>query len=322
MDKKEILISVVIPVKNGEFWLAKLFNSLVKQTLFNQTEIIAIDSGSTDKSIEIINQYPVTLVQIPSSAFNHGETRNVGVRQAKGKYVVMTVQDAEPSSPLWLQHLVNGFINDDVAGVCGQQIVPHKKNNNPIEWFFPVNKPSIKSFYFKNIQDFEKLSVEEKNQICGWDDVTACYRRDILLKLPFRNINFAEDLQWAYDAIVAGYTIVYNSFAQVHHYHFMDKDFAFKRNLTVFYYRYKILGHLPKSVSMNLKQHLQLIYLLIKRDISFGAKFSWWKHNIDCYLYTKKAYKVFTQSLKISENNLDSTYQFICSTPPQSQSKN
>jgi rhamnosyltransferase len=322
MDKKEIKISIVIPVKNGEFWLANLFNCLVQQSLFYQTEIIAIDSGSTDKSINIINQYPVTLVQIPPSEFNHGDTRNLGVRIAKGKYVVMTVQDAKPSNKFWLQHLLDGFINDNVAGVCGQQIVAHKKEYNPVDWFYPVNEPSIKSFHFKNREDFENLSGEEKKNICGWDDVTACYRRDLLLKLPFRKINFAEDLQWASDAILAGYTIVYNSFAQVQHYHDMNKDFAFKRSLTVFYYKYKIFGYIPKTISMNLKQHLQLIYLLIKRDVSITAKFSWWKYNINSYLCTKNAFKVFTKALKISENNLDSTYHSICSTPPQSQSKN
>jgi glycosyltransferase involved in cell wall biosynthesis len=42
----EVLFSIVIPVKNGDYWLANLFQKLMKQTLIDQTEIIIIDSGS------------------------------------------------------------------------------------------------------------------------------------------------------------------------------------------------------------------------------------------------------------------------------------
>lgn len=320
MEDIEILVSIVIPVKNGEFWLVKLLEKLKQQTLIHQTEIIVIDSGSTDRSLEIIRQYPVSLIQIPPSEFNHGETRNVGVRAAKGKYVVMTVQDALPVNDLWLQNLLDGFIDDNVAGVCGQQIVAHENENNPVEWFFPVNKPSITSYHFEDSKDFENLTPEEKKQICGWDDVTACYRRDMLLKIPFRKIDFAEDLQWSYDALMAGYTIVYNTFARVYHYHEMTKEFSFKRGLTVLYYRYKILGYKPKSVKMTLKQHLQLIHILLKRNISFTAKYKWWKYNINYRTQTKKAFALFSAALESGEDNLQKTYYLICSTPPQSKS--
>src|SRR6185503_1987399 len=102
---EDILISIVIPVKNGDHWLEALFEKLVTQTLYPQAEIIVLDSGSTDRSLEIIARYPVKLINIPPKEFNHGETRNVGVRAARGKYVVMTVQDALPFSNDWLQHL-------------------------------------------------------------------------------------------------------------------------------------------------------------------------------------------------------------------------
>ena len=215
--------------------------------------------------------------------------------------------------------MLNGFIDDTIAGVCGQQIVAHEKQNNPVEWFFPVNKPSISSYQFENKSQFENLSAEEKKRVCGWDDVTACYRRDILLKLPFREIEFAEDLQWAFDALMAGYTIVYNTYARVYHYHHMTNDFSFKRSLTNFYYRYKILGYKPSSVQMTLRQHLQMIYILIKRDISFKAKFGWWKYNINLNLQYKKAFCIFSEAIKMGDFNLDKIYHQICSTPPQAK---
>ena len=83
----------------------------MRQTLIAQSEIIVIDSGSTDRSLEIVRRYPVRLIEIPASEFNHGSTRNLGVRAAKGEYVVMTVQDALPGSDDWLELFLAGFGN-------------------------------------------------------------------------------------------------------------------------------------------------------------------------------------------------------------------
>jgi rhamnosyltransferase len=213
----DILISIIIPTKNGEYWLQQTLSAIVNQTLFSKSEIIVIDSGSTDKSLDILKQYPVKLIQIKAEDFNHGETRNIAAREANGKYVVMTVQDAMPVNEYWLQNLLDGFLQGNVAGVCGQQIVAHQNDHNPIDWFFPISKPSIVRYHFTSKQEFENLAAEKKKQICGWDNVTACYKREILLQVPFRRIEFAEDMYWAKDAITAGFSIVYNPNAMVYH---------------------------------------------------------------------------------------------------------
>jgi len=319
---QSILISIIIPVKNGDFWLLETLTAIAKQTLFAQTEIIVIDSGSTDSSLEILKQFPIRLIQIRPDEFNHGETRNIGVRAAKGKYVVMTVQDALPVDQFWLQNLLDGFIGDNIAGVCGQQIVAHQKENNPAEWFYPVSKPGIVQYCFKDSKDFVKLSSEMKKQICGWDNVTACYKREILLKLPFRKIEFAEDMCWAKDAIDAGFSIVYNSHARVYHYHQMIKEFAFKRRLTELYYSYKIIGYIPASANITLIKYLRLIKILIKREVSFFSKFKWFKYNINFYIQHKKAFKVFTNALQQGDVNLDNTYKYFCNTIPQAKRVN
>ena len=92
----DVLISVVIPVKNGDSWLNETIPAILNQQVNGAIEIIAIDSGSTDESLSILSKYPVTVVSIKPEDFNHGLTRNKGVSLAKGRFVVMTVQDAKP----------------------------------------------------------------------------------------------------------------------------------------------------------------------------------------------------------------------------------
>ena len=103
----------------------------------------------------------------------------------------------------------------------------------------------LRKYHFPDKDDFRKLSPDEQLAVCRWDDVNAMYRRDILIILPFRETDFAEDVLWAKDALMAGHAIVYNPVSQVEHYHQEDYQFAFKRNFIVQYHFYKYFGVLP-----------------------------------------------------------------------------
>src|SRR5262245_47460027 len=119
------LISVVIPIKNERAAVRACIEGILSQTLSNALEIIFLDSGSTDGSLEIMGEYPVTVHRIPPSEFNHGDTRNLGVRLSRGQFVALTVADARPVDELWLERMLNHFKDPSIAGVCGQQVVPH-----------------------------------------------------------------------------------------------------------------------------------------------------------------------------------------------------
>ena len=70
-------VSIVIPVKNESRDIRACLDSWINQTASIQ-EIVVIDSGSTDGTIEICEEYSqVKLVRIPAAEFNHGTTREV-----------------------------------------------------------------------------------------------------------------------------------------------------------------------------------------------------------------------------------------------------
>jgi rhamnosyltransferase len=313
----EVLFSIIIPVKNGDHWLENLFQKLMQQTLIGQSEIIVIDSGSTDKSLEIIKQYPVKLIQIPSAEFNHGETRNLGAREARGKYVVMTVQDAVPVSNLWLQYFLDGFIDENVAGVSGQQVVPHELDKNPVLWFRPVSTPKISFSFFKTPEDFFRLTPCEQRYKGGWDNVTSAYRRETLLKFPFAKIDFAEDILWSKEMLLRGYTLGVNDNARVFHYHHQLPAFVLPRYFSVYYFEYKIFKLRPEDKAL-LKPVLSSIKILLKEtSISWPNKFKWFIFNTKYLLALKKTIKIFNTTLDKGEDFLDIEYQKICKKIPQ-----
>lgn len=298
--------------------MEQLFEKLLVQTLFPQSEIIVIDSGSTDKSLDIVKRYPVKLIQIPSHEFNHGETRNLGVREARGKYVVMTVQDAVPASELWLQHLISGFVDEKVAGVCGTQVVPHEPDKNPVLWFRPVSEPQKKFYRYDNPDEFLKLTPLEQREKIAWDNVTAAYRRDLLIKFPFPKIDFAEDIFWAKEILLQGYTLANIDEARVFHYHHHLPHFIPPRYFSVYYFEYKLFGKRPKISRPILIEILVAAKILLKESkVKWFQKFKWLLFNIRYWLVLNKTIKRFNSAVEKGDQFLDIQYQRICYKIPQ-----
>jgi rhamnosyltransferase len=310
-------ISIVIPVKNGGPWLDDCLKAITSQTLFTKSEIIIIDSGSTDESLSIIKNYPVRLYTIPPHEYNHGLTRNFGVQFCKGEYVVMTVQDARATDNLWLQKLLDGFsAAENVAAVCGQQVVPHDKDKNPVDWFRPQSEPVIGVYKFSG-NEYNELSPAAKKDACSWDNVTAMYRREVLELFPFQKISFGEDAIWANDVLKAGYSLVYNTGARVDHYHHEDWNFIFRRTLTVMYFRYKYFGYLHEGPTQTFRSLLsQVKTIWTTKDFSAQEKWFWIAYNRQRHKAIKKAHKVLTKALSESEETLDKVHKEFCGKPP------
>ncbi len=89
------LVSVIIPVYNGEKYLRESIESIYSQT-YSSLEVIVVDDGSTDQSRLIANSYPGTRYIFQNNA-GHASARNRGIRTARGHY--LSFLDADD---LWL----------------------------------------------------------------------------------------------------------------------------------------------------------------------------------------------------------------------------
>lgn len=86
---KKIKVSIIIPVFNTSKYLRQCLESIVNQTL-NDIEIICVDDGSTDNSLDILNEYKQRDNRIKIFAQSHkrqGAARNYGIQAARGEYI-------------------------------------------------------------------------------------------------------------------------------------------------------------------------------------------------------------------------------------------
>ncbi len=111
--------SIIIRTKNEEKWLGKVLEKLSEQT-YKDFEIIIIDSGSTDKTLEIAKKFNTKIFQIKPEDFSYPYAINYGCERAQAtKYFVILSAHSIPISKTWLADGVSDFINDKVLGVYG-----------------------------------------------------------------------------------------------------------------------------------------------------------------------------------------------------------
>ena len=92
---EQALVSIVVPVYNMEAYLAKCVDSLLNQT-YRKIEIILVNDGSKDQSLEICQQYAKADQRVKVINKKNGglsDTRNVGIRQANGQYLMFVDSD-------------------------------------------------------------------------------------------------------------------------------------------------------------------------------------------------------------------------------------
>lgn len=316
MDKKP-LVSVVIPTYNGIDTIERCMKGIFNQTIISKMEVIVIDSGSKDGTLDVLAKYDVRVVALDKKDFNHGATRNYGVSLAKGDFIIMTVQDATPATNDWAERMLKHFEDSEVAGVCGQQIVFHEKEKNPLQWFRPASDPVPAYYKFDNPKEFDLLSGKEQHKYCRWDDVNAIYRKSMKEKLPFLKISFAEDALWARDALSEGYKIVYDYSARVEHYHHQNFNFNFKRYYTINYQNYKFFNFIryPQSVFISLPT---IAYRVMKLNMGWAEKMKWLRYNWVLVFSQWISTLVFAYNAKIRGiKGVEKSHEKYCGIPPQ-----
>jgi len=317
-----MLVSIIIPVKNGADTLDKCLSSIVEQTIASETEIIIFDSESTDNSLAIATRFNVTVITVPSKEFNHGLTRNLAIRYASGNFLFFTVQDAYLVEKNQLERMVSHFADSAVMAITGMQAVPQDVDKNPALWFRRFTEP-VTVFKSFPAADYEKLSDDDKlRATLEWDDVDALYRRVALEKIPFTKTDFAEDKLWARDALKANMKIGFDPSLLVFHYHHATFSYTFKLDYTVNYHYHKYFNVFP-SYPVLLKPLASSIYQVWnKRQLSFFDKVYWSCHNIGRltgHLFSTISFIIIGRIF--GDKALTKSYYFFCKKVPQGKSK-
>jgi rhamnosyltransferase len=194
-----------------------------KQELDAGFEVIVIDSGSKDGSIEAVptGDPRFRLIEIEPSSFGHGKTRNFGIRQARGEFCAFLTHDAAPADRSWLRELVRPLIEDEqVAGVFGRHIA-YEDATPFVAWELER--------HFATFKNRPKVWIEDRHAYANdqslrqvfhfYSDNSSCLRKSVWERHPYPEVDFAEDQLWAKQVIEAGFRKAFAWNSVVHHSH-------------------------------------------------------------------------------------------------------
>lgn len=105
-NRDKTLVSVIVPVRNAEPYLARCIDSILSQT-YGHLELLVVDNGSTDSSLEIVRLYEDGRIRILDAGDRPGvsHARNVGLNAARGRFVAFVDAD-DYVSPSYLHEAV------------------------------------------------------------------------------------------------------------------------------------------------------------------------------------------------------------------------
>jgi rhamnosyltransferase len=215
-------VSIIILTKNAGKNFSTLLQRLSCQKFDGNCEVIVIDSGSTDGTWEIAQNFPVKMVRINAEEFHHGKTRNLGAELSNGRILVYITQDALPLHDDWLQELTEDLKEPDVAMVVGRQI-PWEDTKPPEKFFYNYYFPEHRIEVVRNASDYYRDNMFISN-------VNSAIRREVWERFKFsEDIVLGEDKELAKRVLLAGWKIIYRPDAAVYHSHDFDLWSIFQR---------------------------------------------------------------------------------------------
>lgn len=241
-------ISLYVPCFNAEEYIKDCLKSILQQT-YPIEDILVIDDGSCDDTVEIASQFPVKIIR-------HGENkglaaaRNTAIKHSAGNYLASLDADCVPEED-WLENLINNF-SSKTAGIGGR-LIESDLNSSVGSW---------RAVHMS--QEWGKTSSNSVSFLFGSNNI---FKKDILVKVGGYNENYKnnyEDVDISKRIKAEGYSLVYEAKALVYH---LKKDTALSLFNT--FWDWNFAFHEEKGNYNDYKN----LYYKIKENIGLANRF-------------------------------------------------
>lgn len=196
-------VSVVIRCLNEEAHIGRLLAGIEVQQHVH-VDVVVVDSGSTDATLQIAQRFPVRIVHIEPSEFSFGRSLNLGFRCADSPVVVAASAHVYPLRRDWLARLAAPFEDESVAVSYGRQVGDASSAFSErvlLERWYPATSEPAQGHPFCN-------------------NANAAVRRTVWESIPYdEELTGLEDLDWAKRAMALGHHVSYVAEAPVVHVH-------------------------------------------------------------------------------------------------------
>ena len=215
--------SIIIPHYNGEDILLRCLNSLIQYTE-NNHEIIIVNNGSSDNSIEIVKkQFSQVKIITNKTNLGYAGACNIGVREAQNEYIIFLNNDTEVSKN-WINPLINTLDDINVSSVQ-----PKIKNLNHPDYFDYAGGsggymdifcyPFCRGRIFKTVEK-DRSQYESETEIFWASGTAFATKKKIFIAAGMFDLNFfahMEEIDYHWRCQMMGYKIIANPSSTIYH---------------------------------------------------------------------------------------------------------
>jgi rhamnosyltransferase len=212
---REPFVSIILRSFN-EGWALRETLPAIQAQEYRNWELIVIDSGSTDGSVELIRgAAPRHFIQIKPEEYHPSRVMNHGMELARADYGIFLNADATPQGNRWLRPLAEALLDSNTAAVFGRQIP----------------RPDCRAVY---AHDYHRC-FGRKRESAEWDHffsmVSSGLRKDIWSRRGFlEKMQYSEDDEYTRWCRAQGYKIIYRQESVVMHSHNYTRQQAYRRS--------------------------------------------------------------------------------------------
>jgi rhamnosyltransferase len=181
--------SAIVRSRDKAGTVERTLSALRAQTV--PVEIVVVDSGSTDGTLDIARRYADVIVEIPPEEFSYGGTLNLGSSAAHGDVHFPLSAHSVPTTNTWVADALRHYEDDRVAATNGEVEGPDGR---------PLDGPYQPS-----------LSEALANPAWGFSNHAGSWRASVVRDHPFRaDLRACEDKEWFWRVLRAGYVVTFD----------------------------------------------------------------------------------------------------------------
>ncbi len=211
------LLSVLVRCYNEIGALASFWESLKRQTLFDRLEIVVLDSGSTDGSLDHMLLQPCTIYQIPASSFNFGSSCNQLMQLSSAPFAMFLSAHVLVEQPNAAEQVIELLHSGSLRAAYFRQVP------NAILGFNAYEAAFLKRRFPSGNEPKRLLKPG------SFSNAASVLTREAWLRLPFPEIHGSEDNRWAREFLDIGGELFYLPHLQVQHSHNESPAEVFRR---------------------------------------------------------------------------------------------
>ena len=247
-------LSLVIPVKNESNSLAALIDSIEKQT-FQPDEIILVDGGSTDETIELAEQFAVKnpgLKIIKVAEASPGKGRNLGIGAAENEWIALTDAGIKLDKE-WLEKLSKATENSPAADIVYGNFAP------------------VTDSFFEKCAAISFVPAANENSIRGRSVASMLLKKNVWKQVGgFPDLRAAEDLIFMEEADKQGFKSVFAPKAKIH--------WQICHNFPSTFKKFSLYSKHNALIGRHWDWHYGIVkhYLLVSLFVILAILHSWW----------------------------------------------